>query len=202
MEIEQHINNTVSKVPQPVILTGGLGSKWRNSCQDKRNVMEMVTATISKGSDTNTRPQNPDVLLRQRPNDRARFAEAVQGSPFATGTVEYVPSRYMVLISRIDNMLRKGHPEPEAIEQLSHLLSEKISAMNEHQRRNLQELPPLRALGVDNLVQLPRSVAGHLHAGTQSDTVLDLLRAPTFAAAIKDESRTTTYGPRGILRAS
>lgn len=202
MEIEQLINHRVSKVPQPAILTGGLGSKWRNSCQDKQNVMEMVAATISKGSDTNPRPQNPDVLLRQRPNDRARFAEAAQGSPFATGTVEYVPSGYMVLISRIDNMLRKGRPEREAIEQLSHLLSEKISAMNEHRRRNLQELPPLRALGVDNLVQLPRSVAGHLHAGTQSDAVLDLLRAPAFAAAIKDESRTTTYGPRGILRAS
>ena len=36
----------------------------------------------------------------------------------------------------------------------------------------------------------------------QRESVRELLRNPGFAAAMKDESRTNTYGPRGLLRAS
>jgi hypothetical protein len=64
------------------------------------------------------------------------------------------------------------------------------------------ELPEVQALGVESLQQLPRLIAAHIHAGTQREAVMSLLRSPSFAAIIKDESRTTTYGPRGMLRAS
>jgi hypothetical protein len=164
--------------------------------------MYAVNAAIGKSSEANIRPQNPDVLLRQRTQDRLRLSELEGGTGQQGEGGQYVPSRYMVLISRIDRMQQQGQPDRPLVDQLTNLLGERIAGLSLAVRRHLQELPELKALGVENLAQLPRVIAAHLHAGTQREAVMNLLRSPDFAAAIKDESRTATYGPRGMLRAS
>jgi len=161
-----------------------------------------ITSTIGKSNEASLRPQNPDVLLRQRAQERQE-APALGGGPGQDGDgSQYVPSRYMVLISRIDRMQTEGNLDRPLVDQLTSLLGQRIAGLSPRARRNLQELPEVQALGIDNLLGLPRAIAAHLHAGTQREAVMALLRSPEFAAAIKDESRTTTYGPRGMLHAS
>ena len=164
--------------------------------------MYAVTSTTSKRSEANIRPQNPDVLLRHRAQERTRLEELQGGGGRGEEDGQHVPSRYMVLISRVDRMLSQGQQDRPLVDQLTSVLGERIAGLSPAVRRTLQELPEVRALGVDNLLQLPRVIAAHLHAGTQREAVMALLRSPQFAAAIKDESRSTTYGPRGRLRAS
>jgi hypothetical protein len=161
-----------------------------------------VNPTSGKTSETNLRPQNADVLLRQRVQERERLAELESNTGEGGEGGQYVPSRYMVLISRIDRMMRQGQPDRPLVDRLTSLLGERIAALTPRSRRTLEELPEVRALGVESLLQLPRVLAAHLHAGTQHEAVMALLRSPEFAAAIKDEARTTTYTPQGLLRAS
>jgi hypothetical protein len=161
-----------------------------------------VNPTSGKTSETNLRPQNADVLLRQRVQERERLAELESNTGEGGEGWQYVPSRYMVLISRIDRMMRQGQPDRPLVDRLTSLLGERIAALTPRSRRTLEELPEVRALGVESLLQLPRVLAAHLHAGTQHEAVMALLRSPEFAAAIKDEARTTTYTPQGLLRAS
>ena len=163
-----------------------------------------ITATTGKTNETSLRPQNQnaDVLLRQRAQERPE-APPLGGGPGQDGEGgQYVPSRYMVLISRVDRMQSEGTLDKPLVDQLTSLLGQRLAGLSAHARRTLLALPEVQALGVDNLLSLPRIIAAHLHAGTQREAVMALLRSPDFAAAIKDESRTTTYGPRGMLRAS
>ncbi|HKI99651.1 MAG TPA: hypothetical protein VKB51_14345 [bacterium] len=161
-----------------------------------------VTSTTGKTNEASLRPQNADVLLRQRPQEQQRPPVLDGHAGQEDEGSQYVPSRYMVLISRIDRMQSQGQLDRPLVDRLTSLLGQRLAALSPAVRRTLQELPEVRALGVDNLLQLPRVIAAHLHAGTQREAVMALLRSPEFAAAIKDESRTATYTPQGLLRAS
>lgn len=161
-----------------------------------------ISPTTAKTNEANLRPQNADVLLRQRTQDTQRPPELDGGEEQGGEGGRFVPSRYMVLISRIDRMQSQEQTNRPLVDRLTSLLGERISALSPRVRRTLEALPEVRALGVENLLQLPRVIAEHLHAGTQHEAVMALLRAPAFAAAIKDEARTQTYTPQGLLRAS
>lgn len=161
-----------------------------------------IAATTAKTSETSLRPQNADVLLRQRTQYPHSLPEPEGRGEQGGDSGRFVPSRYMVLISRVDRMQTQEQVDRPLVDRLTNLLGERIAALSQRVRRTLEALPEVRALGVENLLQLPRVIAAHLHAGTQHEAVMALLRAPAFAAAIKDESRTTTYTPQGMLRAS
>ena len=161
-----------------------------------------ISATIGKSSEASLRAQNPDVLLRQRAQERERLSDLTGGNGQGGEGGQYVPSRYMVLISRIDRMQSQDQVERPLVDQLTNLLGERLAGLSPMARRAVLELPEVQALGVESLVQLPRIIAAHIHARTQREAVMNLLRSPEFAAIIKDESRTATYGPRGMLRAS
>ena len=164
--------------------------------------MYVVAGSIGKGIDNGMRPPGADVMQRQRAQDRARPAELSGGAGQGSDGGQYVPSRYMVLISRIDRMLGQGAVEDPAVDQLTSLLGARIATLTARGRRTLLEMPELQALGVEQLSQLPRVLAQHIHAGTEREAVMALLRSPDFAAVMRDESRTSTYGPQGMLRAS
>jgi hypothetical protein len=164
--------------------------------------MEVVTSTLVKPSEANLRPQNSDILPRQQREEVTGTGEG-EGRPAYTGEAGVLaPNAYMMLISRIDNMIRKGRPEPRTVEQLARLLGERVQGLMLPARRHLEALPEVQALRVNSLRELPAVIAAHLEAGTESEALLALLRSPAFAAAMKDESRTATYGPHGMLRAS
>lgn len=169
--------------------------------------MESVTLSTHHNSDLNVKPRNADVQLGQGTAQQGRTDET-EILPGSIGeTSEQLPPSYMLLISRIDNMMRKGQPEPEPVEQLGRLLTDKIARMTASTRRILAQLPQVKALEVDDLVHLPRVVTDRIQddgiqTGDDAGPVMDLLRSPVFAAQMKDETRTATYGPQGFLRAS
>ena len=164
--------------------------------------MQVISSAVTKGSDSNIRPQNADVMLRQRPHQEQPLSESERSATLAAEGSQKAPSGYMVLISRIDNMLRQGRPERASVEKLAQILADRIARLGPQTRRSLLEISQVKALGVDNLTQLPQTITAHIYAGTQREAVMGLLREPTFAAAIKDEFRIATYGPKGLLRAS
>lgn len=161
-----------------------------------------VITTLNAGAETGLRPQHSDALQRQRATERSRTAGLMSGSGQGGDTGQYVPSRYMMLISRVDRMMRQGPADDPEVDQLTNLLGERIAGLTARGRRALRDLPEMQALGVDDVHRLPEVLAGHIHAGTEREAVMSLLRSREFAAIIRDESRTTTYGPRGFLRAS
>jgi hypothetical protein len=164
--------------------------------------MYSVNATVGKTNEASIRAQTADVLQRQRAQERDRLGDVENGAGQGGEGGQYVPSRYMVLISRIDRMQSQGQVNRPLVDQLTSLLGERLGGLSATARRSLLELPEVQALGVDNVLQLPRVIAAHIHSGTQHEAVMSLLRSPSFAAAIKDELRSATYGPRGMLRAS
>jgi hypothetical protein len=161
-----------------------------------------INATTSKSNEANLRPQNADAPGRHRTQEHERPREPDGGPVPEEQDGKYVPSRYMVLISRIDRMQSQHRPERPLVDRLTSLLGERLAALSPHARRALAALPEVRALDVEDPLQLPRVIAAHLQAGTQAEAVMALLRSPEFAAAIKDEARTATYTSQGLLRAS
>lgn len=170
--------------------------------------MQVVASSTGKQPDSNIRPQNPDLFLRQEAYEREQTTETIRVPRVAVEPPELSPSPYMMLISRIDGMLAKGSMDTRVVDQLQRLITERISGISPAARRNLMEMPATQSLGVDTAAALPASIARGIRAGSSQDgdgereSVMELLRNPAFAAAMKDESRTNTYGPRGLLRAS
>lgn len=163
--------------------------------------MQAIASTLPKSSETATRSQNGDVLLRNRVAERPQ-REATGRRPGSADGVENVPSTYLLLISRVENMLHRGGPEAADVEQLSRLLSERLGAMSPVRRREVESLEAFQALGLDAAGQIPPLLRHQLATAGDMDALLALLKSPAFVAAIRDEARTHTYGPRGLLRAS
>ncbi|MEE8434549.1 MAG: hypothetical protein V3S64_07160 [bacterium] len=164
--------------------------------------MQVVGSSTNKQTEPNIRPQNPDLFLRQEAYEREQQAEPVRNPRIAFESPESFPSPYMMLISRIDGMLAKGGMDRRVVDQLQRLITERITGISPAARRNLMELPATQALGVDHAAALPETIARGIDDASRRESVMELLRNPGFAAAMKDEARTNTYGPRGLLRAS
>ena len=164
--------------------------------------MQAVGSSTGKQAEPNIRLQNPDLFLRQEAYEREQKTEPARTHRLVVESPESFPSPYMMLISRIDGMLAKGSTDQRVVNQLQNLIAERIAGISPAARRNLMELPVTQALAVDNAAALPGSIARGIDDTTRRESVMELLRDPGFAAAMKDESRTNTYGPRGLLRAS
>lgn len=170
--------------------------------------MQLIATTTGKQPESNIRTQNPDLFLRQEAYEREQKTETLGTPHIAVQSSELSPSPYMMLISRIDGMLAKGGMDPRVVDQLHRLITERITGISPAARRNLMELPAIQTLGVDSAAALPGTIASGIGAESSQDdngrrdNVMELLRNPGFAAAMKDESRTNTYGPKGLLRAS
>ncbi len=164
--------------------------------------MQPVSASSGNQPESNLRPQNPNLHLRQEAYEQSQETQAPRKAGVVVESQEMAPSPYMMLISRIDAMLNKGKVDQRTLDQLQAILSERIGGFTAAARRNLLEMPSAKALELDSAAALPGYVSRHLRDGRQRDAVMELLRNPVFAAAMKDESRTATYGPRGYLRAS
>lgn len=163
--------------------------------------MQVVSSTISATTEPNIRSQSGDVLLRQHTPQRPEQKRG-DGVRIATATAEEVPGAYMMLISRVDAMLREGRPQRATLNQLQDLLQTRLAAMPPGARKGLLVLPPVRALEVQNMLRLPGEVTRNVMAGNKGETVLELLRSPEFAAVMKEEQRTTTYSSYGVLQAA
>ncbi len=163
--------------------------------------MQVVSSTITAATEPNIRNQSGDVLLR-RNNPEQEEREGGEAVRIAGATPEAVPGVYMMLISRVDAMLREGKPHRGTVNQLHELVYTRLAAMPPGARKGLLELPPVQALGVQNMLHLPGELSRNILAGTQGESVMELLRSPEFAAVMKEEQRTVTYSSYGILQAT
>lgn len=164
--------------------------------------MQPVTSSTVKNADNSIRAHNPDLFSRREAYEQSASTEIRPVRSIGGETTEVAPNPYMMLISRIDGQLAKGGVERGVVEQLRSLLSARIAGLTPAARRNLLELPQARALGVEDASRLPAQVANGIQDEATGEAAMNLLRDPAFAAAMKDESRISTYGPRGFLRAS
>jgi hypothetical protein len=181
----------------------GITARFHGQSQrEDEGLMQGVTSTVGKSSETPARPHNPDLLNRQRVLERYDTASRPAGKATGAEEAAFSPSAYLMMISRIENQLRRGATDRPAVDQLSRMLAEKLSILTQRTRRSLLELPEVKTLGVDNLSQLPVLARSRLSSGEDTAPLLNLLKTPAFVAAINDEVRTRTYGPQGLLRAS
>lgn len=164
--------------------------------------MQMVAATVNQGSENPLRAHNPELQMRQRREPEAETTGEQRAAYLALEAQQSAPAAYTMLLSRIDNQLREGGADAALVERLRSLLSTRIRSLTAHTREAVQALPQVAELGVNELGTLPEVVQERLREGEGTDTVLDLLRTPRFAAAMRDEPRTRFYGPGGMLRAS
>lgn len=170
--------------------------------------MQVLSSSTGKQPEANIRPQNPSLFLGQDAYKREQNTETILNPRPAVDSSESFHSPYVMLISRVDGMLAKGGTDPKVVHQLQQFITERIIGSSPAARRNLMELPAIKALGVEQAAALPGTIASGLGAGSSKagpgrrESVMELLRNPGFAAAMKDEPRTNTYGPKGLLRAS
>jgi len=175
---------------------------WHPPGHKEGIIVDSVTTNIHRSTESGIKAHQADVQLRQRPEREGPHTESDAVKVTTGSSPEEVPSNYMMLISRIDNMMRRGQVDSEPVDELGSLLTLKISRMPAASRRALVALPEMQALEVENLAHLPLAIARRVFSGEDTAAVLNLLRNTTFASAIKDETRNTTYGPRGYLLAS
>ncbi len=161
-----------------------------------------ITSILGKATEAGIRAQTPDMQPRQRTPEHERAAGGESGVVVAAEAGELAPSRYMMLISRVDRMLARGQVERGVIDQLADYVAERIGGLSPRGRRNLSQLPQLRALGLDDVSALPALARAVFRSDGDVARLMDLLRSQSFAAAMKDETRIATYGPQGLLRAS
>ncbi len=164
--------------------------------------MQVANTSLSRQAEAGIKSHNPDLYHRKDAYERSQEAEGGLASGPAAQTPEIAPSPYMMLISRIDAMLRQGRVDPRVVGQLRGMLVQRIGGLTTSARRALVDTPEARALGVEDATRLPDLVSARLQGGEPQEGLLALLRNPSFAAAMKDETRMATYGPRGLLQAS
>lgn len=164
--------------------------------------MQAVGSSTGKQTEPNIRPQNPDLFLRQEAYEREQKTDLPKVSRTAVESPESFPDPYMMLISRIDGMLAKGKMDWRVVNQLQFLITERVTGISPAAQRNLMELPATQALGVEHAAALPGFITRGIDDSDRRESVMELLRNPGFAAAMKNEARITTYGPKGLLRAS
>jgi hypothetical protein len=122
------------------------------------------------------------------------------------------PSVYTVLVSRIEN---RGAGDATAVDELADWLDQRLPRISDQARRRIMRLPEYEAAGLTpEFDSLARQVAARLRTRSEkpepgaaqdsvTQTMLDLLKHPLFAAYMKDQQvRVAMYGPRGLLRAS
>ena len=114
----------------------------------------------------------------------------------------YSPSAYMMLVSRLEGMIRRGSVDRDLLVELGAQLNERLAHAPEQARQRIQALGEYSALGVEKFAALPERIVTNLQEQATARTALELLKQPGFAAVMKIESSAQLYGPGGVLRAS
>ena len=164
--------------------------------------MQALTPAFNKSINSSVFTQHSDVLSKNQESDRDGLKGIKPSEGINPDLEDNSPGDYMMLISRIDNMLREGRFDREPVDHLARYLAGRIAQLPVGSRQNLQALPEMRTLGVNNLTLLPTTLSNGFHSRTQTPELFALLRSPVFAAAMKNENGPGTYGPRGLMRAS
>lgn len=133
---------------------------------------------------------------RLKPNAKAEDA----GAPMA-GSV-YSPNAYMLLVSRLENMIARGQMDERTLEQLRTHIAQHLAALPEHSRQTIRALEGYTQIGAESFQRLPETLTRAVRQADKSGAALTFMKQPEFVAYMRNEPSNRLYSPRGLLRAS
>ncbi|MEE8555047.1 MAG: hypothetical protein V3T00_04250 [bacterium] len=164
--------------------------------------MYASTSLVTTSAESSAQLPHSNVLAHRRtpeqPKPELSGAQAGVGAEDTSSS----PSTYMLLISRVENMIRRNALEQATVDELREHLARNLGTVPESTRQTVRNLREYVSLGVENIAQLADSVIRNLREPGRAQAALALLKQPTFVAIMRNEQRMSLYGPRGVLRAS
>jgi hypothetical protein len=164
--------------------------------------MYPTTHAVATSSEASAHLSHPNVLAQRRVPDKVkRQTSGEEAVANGAGSV-YSPNAYMLLISRLENMARRGELDPRTLDQLKTHMAFHLAVLPEHSRLTIQAIEGYAQLGVENLARLPDALVTALGNPEKAQAALEFLKQPAFAAYMRNEPRNRLYSAQGVLRAS
>ena len=160
------------------------------------------TGAITMSSESQAHMPHGNVLAQQRGAERPKRASTDKELAATTSGATYTPNAYMLLLSRLDNMVRRNAVDKATLEQLRNHVVQHMALLPAHSRLKIQQLEDYGVLGVEKLAGLPDAIVRTLRDSTKAVAALNFLKQPDFVAYMRDEPRGNLYSANGALRAS
>jgi hypothetical protein len=160
------------------------------------------TGAIATSSESQAHLPHGNVLAHQRAVERPKRPAGAKETVGTAAGATYTPNAYMLLLSRLDNMVRRNELDQATLEQLRNHVVQHLALLPAHSRLKIQQLEDYGALGVEKLAQLPDAIVRTLRDHAKAASAMNFLKQPDFVAYMRDEPRGNLYGANGVLRAS
>jgi hypothetical protein len=160
------------------------------------------TGAISTSAESQAHMPHGNALAKQRGAESPKRAATGKEAAATPSGANYTPNAYMLLLSRLDNMVRRNSVDKATLEQLRNHVVQHMALLPAHSRLKIQQLQDYGALGVEKLAQLPDAIVRTLRDSTKAAAAMNFLKQPDFVAYMRDEPRGNLYGANGVLRAS
>lgn len=164
--------------------------------------MATSPVTISGSAESSPHLMNSNVLSYRRGAEKLKQDSAGEGQGAGAAGMVYTPSDYLLLVSRLENMVRRGAAHRATLERLRGEIGRQLATLPEAARQRIQGTEEYARLGAEDFAQLPQALMAALQDAERSQAALDLLKQPIFAAYMRNEARARVYGPQGVMRAS
>ena len=160
------------------------------------------TGAITMSAESQTHMPHGNALAKQRGTESPKRAGNGKEAAAATSGATYTPNAYMLLLSRLDSMVRRNDMDKATLDQLRAHVAQHMALLPAHSRLKVQQLEDYGVLGVEKLAGLPDAIVRTLRDSTKAAAALNFLKQPDFVAYMRDEPRGNLYGADGALRAS
>ena len=164
--------------------------------------MNATTHVVQTSAEAQAQLAHSNVLAQRRLPERAKRAQpGEQSQATAAGSV-YASNAYMLLISRIENMVRRKEIDPSTLDQLRSHIAQHLTVLPERSRQTIQGLEGYGQLGAETFAGLPNTLVRALRNSDKAGPALEFLKQPAFVAYMRNEPKNRLYSAQGILRAS
>lgn len=164
--------------------------------------MQLGSNTVTAGAETSARMPNSDVLLARHAPAKPELQGNKRPRSEAAQEDGFVRSAYLVLVSRLEDMVRNGARDEGSLAELRVLVGKRMAMLTESARQKVQALGEFQATGASTTQHLPNLLDALLRDRNTAETGFALLKHPLFVSYMKDDRQVVTYGPQGLLRAS
>jgi len=168
--------------------------------------MNATSHIVTMSPEAQAQLTHSNVLARRSLPERIkRSAQAEDAGAPAAGSV-YSANAYMLLVSRQENMMRRGAIDERTLDELRTHIAQHLAVLPEHGRQTVQSLPGYTQVGADRFARLPeslvRALRGTAQAPDKAQAALEFMKQPAFVAYMRNEPRNRLYSAHGVLRAS
>lgn len=164
--------------------------------------MNAASHVVTTSPEAKAQLAHSNVLAHRHAPDRAKRPAAGKPSGEATAGSVYSANAYMMMISRVDNMVRRGESDPNTLDELRTHIAQHLAVLPEHSRQTIRALEGYAQLGADTFARLPDTLIRAVSHAEKAPTALRFMKDPAFVSYMRNEPRHRLYNPNGILRAS